>query len=489
MRSAFSPSRSSSANHAKFVRQVRVVMSSREVLTESKAKGASWRDVFEQFAQRRMLSMLFLGFSAGLPFYLVFQTLSLWLRGAGIARSTIGMLSWVSLWYSIKFIWAPIVDRMPLPVLTRLLGRRRSWMLFAQVAIGIGLLNMSLADPKAALQPLVIWALVTAFFSATQDIALDAWRIETAGSDGQAAMVTAYQLGYRVALLLGASLVPILAGTFSWRVAYTVMGLLVGVGILTTLLSKEPQATLKANTLDSEERVINWLKERSHWPPLLKAAGTWFIGAVVCPFIDFFSRYGPVVATVVLLFMCSYRLTDFTMGSMTGSFYIDKGYTLIQVGTVVKSSGLTAAIIGVILAGIVVTKIGTLRSLILGSVMVMISNLGFSSLATIEGPDLLALGLVNAFDNLALAMHGTALVTFLSSLTSQRYTATQYALFSSLYALPGKLLEGFSGFVVDAIGYQAFFVYTASLSIPALLLLYWVNKGGVIKPKAIPAAA
>jgi MFS transporter, PAT family, beta-lactamase induction signal transducer AmpG len=197
-------------------------------------------------------------------------------------------------------------------------------------------------------------------------------------------------------------------------------------------------------------------------------------------------RFGTALAVLIVLFMCSYRLTDFTMGSMTNSFYIDKGYTLTQIATVVKFYGLMMSIVGVILAGIVIAKFGILRSLILGSAMVMISNLGFSTLASLDGTNLVALGLVNGFDNLALAMHGTALITFLSSLTSPRYTATQYALFSSLYALPPKILEGFSGFVVNAVGYPVFFIYTASLSIPALVLLYWVHKRGVIKA---PAAA
>jgi MFS transporter, PAT family, beta-lactamase induction signal transducer AmpG len=253
-------------------------------------------------------------------------------------------------------------------------------------------------------------------------------------------------------------------------------------------VSKEPLAAQRRDAIEREERVVSWLKQRSHWPQSLQTAGSWFMAAVVCPLLDFFGRYGWGLATVVVLFMCSYRLTDFTMGSMTNSFYIDKGYTLTQIATVVKFYGLAMSIVGVILAGIVITKFGTLRSLILGSVMVMLSNLGFSTLAAVDGTTLLGLGLVNGFDNLALAMHGTALITFLSSLTSPRYTATQYALFSSLYALPAKILEGFSGFVVEAIGYQMFFIYTASLSIPALILLYWVDKRGVIKAP-VPATA
>jgi PAT family beta-lactamase induction signal transducer AmpG len=449
----------------------------------------TWRESLRVFAQWRMLSMLFLGFSAGLPILLVLSTLSFWLRTAGIARSTISMLTWVGLIYSFKFLWSPIVDRVPLPFLTRWLGRRRSWMLLGQVGIAFGLVNLAQTDPQVAVLPVALWALWVAFFSATQDIALDAWRIETAGREAQAAMVSAYQVGYRGALIVSGAGALALSDDIGWMWVYVLMASLTSVGILTTFLSKEPQAPEHKDALLREERVVSWLAQSNHWNPSLRNAGAWFIGAVVCPLLDFFGRYGLAFGLVVLAFMGSYRLTDFTMGSMTSSFYVDYGYTADQVATVVKLYGLSMAVVGVILSGVVITKIGTLRALILGSVMVMISNLGFSALASMGGVNLVGLALVNGVDNLALAMHGTALITFLSNLTTPRYTATQYALFSSLYALPGKLLEGFSGFVVDAIGYTWFFVYTASLSIPALILLYWVNKRGVIKPPATAASA
>ena len=436
-----------------------------------------------------MLSMLLLGFSAGLPFFLVFQTLSAWLRQEGIVRSTIGMLSWVGLAYSLKFAWAPIVDRMPLPVLTRVFGRRRSWMLFAQMGIAIGLFNLSLSNPSAGVMPIALWALFVAFCAATQDIAVDAWRIESAAVEQQGAMAAAYQIGYRVALIAGSAGALTVAGTLGWKMSYTVMAVLVGVGVITTLLSKEPQAAVERQTMDREERVISWLETKAHWPAALQTAGSWFIGAVICPLIDFFGRYGIALGVLLVMFMGSYRLTDFTMGSMTNSFYVDHGYTLPQIAAVVKFYGLMMSLVGVVIAGIVITKFGVLRSLIIGSVMIMISSTGFSFLATTEAPTLLGLGLVNAFDNLAQAMHGTALITFLSGLTSPKYTATQYALFSSMYALPGKILEGFSGFVVDAVGYQLFFLYTASLSIPALLLLFFIAGRGVIKAPARQATA
>ena len=437
-----------------------------------------WRAALRVYLQPRMLSMLLLGFSAGLPFYLVFQSLSAWLRQSHVERSTIGMLAWVGTVYSLKFLWAPVVDRVSLPLLTRVLGRRRSWMLLAQFGIAFGLLNLALSDPTAGVTRLAWWALFVAFCAATQDIAIDAWRIESAAVEQQGAMAAAYQIGYRAALITASAGAFTIAGHFGWRSSYTTMAALVSIGVLTTLLTAEPGVALRDGAYAREQRVVDWLAHRRHWPASLQHAGAWFLSAVVCPLLDFFSRYGAVLAVITLLFMGTYRLTEFTMGSMANSFYIDRGYTLMQIAAVVKLYGLAMSLVGVVIAGFVIARLGLLRSLVIGSVMIMLSNIGFSLLARAAAPSLLDLGLVNAFDNLAQAMHGTALIAFLSSLTSARYTATQYALFSSLYALPGKILEGLSGFVVDATGYPLFFLYTASLSIPALLLLWFLVRRG-----------
>jgi PAT family beta-lactamase induction signal transducer AmpG len=451
----------------------------------SEARG--WRAALQLYSQPRMLTMLLLGFSAGLPFYLVFQTLSAWLRQAHVQRSTIGMLAWVGTVYSLKFLWAPIVDRVPLPLLTRALGRRRSWMLLAQLGIGIGLINLSLSDPSVGVTRMALWALFVAFCAATQDIAVDAWRIESAAVQQQGAMAAAYQIGYRIALITASAGAFTIADRFGWRISYTTMALLVVVGVGTTLLATEPHVALRDAAFAREQRVADWLARRAHWPHVLQQAGAWIVGAVVSPLIDFFSRYGAALAMITLLFMGSYRLTEFTMGSMANTFYIDRGYTLTQIAAVVKLYGLAMSLVGVVIAGYVIARLGLLRSLIVGSVMIMLSNLGFSLLARAASPTLLELGLVNAFDNLAQAMHGTALIAFLSSLTSARYTATQYALFSSLYALPGKILEGLSGFVVDAVGYPWFFLYTASLSVPALLLLWYLATRGLLTRAPAPA--
>jgi len=458
--------------------------------TPANGKGASggWLQAIAVYRQPRVLSMIFLGFSAGLPFYLVFQTLTAWLRQEGIARSTIGMLSWVGLAYTFKFVWSPIVDRAPIPFLTRWLGRRRSWMLLAQAGIATCIVNMSWASPSAGVASLAVWALLLAVSAATQDIAIDAWRIETAPVELQGAMAAGYQIGYRVALITASAGAFTVADKFGWHVSYATMAALVSVGVITTLLVKEPQASSRRTNFDSEARVIEWLNRNSHLGPRMRAAGAWFTGAVVCPFLDYFGRYGLKLGVVIFGFAATYRLTEYTMGPMANPFYIDHGYSLTEIARVVKLYGLGASLIGVVIAGALIARIGLVRSLIVGSVMIMLSNLGFSLLATTTTTTLFGLGAVNVVDNLAQAIHGTSLIAFMSSLTSPKYTATQYALFSSLYTMPGKLFfEGTSGFVVEAIDYPLFFVYTASLSLPALAILWWLVRRGTFDERRAAA--
>jgi PAT family beta-lactamase induction signal transducer AmpG len=441
-----------------------------------------WVAAASAYRNPRVLAMLFLGFSAGLPFMLVFSTLSAWLREAGIERATIGMLSWVGIIYSIKFFWAPVVDRLPLPLLGAALGRRRSWMLVAQAGIAVGLFNMAHADPVGHLGRVALIALAVAFCSATQDISVDAWRIESAPPREQGAMAAAYQLGYRIALMVASAGALWIAADHGWTVAYTTMAALVGVGLATTLLVTEPAAALTRRSLDQEARVIAWLERKAHWPAAFRQASGWFVGAVVCPFTDFFERNGARVAVLTLAFVATYRLAEFAMGSMTNPFYLDMGFSLKEIAAIAKGFGVFMSILGALVGGVAVARLGLGRTLVLGSALIIAANLMFAAFAWAGRPSVAGLAAVISADNVAMGIAGTALVAYLSSLTSASYTATQYALFSSVYALPGKLLMGTSGFVVDAIGYPRFFVYTAALALPALGLLYFLARaaaGGV----------
>jgi MFS transporter, PAT family, beta-lactamase induction signal transducer AmpG len=419
----------------------------------------------------KVAAQLFLAFSAGLPFLLVFSTLSAWLKQAQVDLSTIGLLSWVGLAYTLKFFWAPVVDRLRLPWLTARLGRRRSWMLLAQAGIATGLALLALHRPEDGLAAFVWLPLLVAFSSATQDIAIDAWRIESVPPEMQGAMAAAYQLGYRVALTVAGAGALWIAADASWGAAYLTMAALVGVGVVTTLVIDEPVATVTRETAAREQRVVDWVGRRAHWPRALRDAGAWFVGSVVCPFVDFFARFGTRGAVLILLFAGSYRLTDFTMGVMANPFYLSMGYSLKEIAAVVKGFGIVTQLLGAIIGGIVVARAGSMRSLFAGIVLVIATNLAFVTLAFADSPGLVPLALVIGADNIAMGVAGTALVAYLSGLTNPAYTATQYALFSSFYALPGKLLMGGSGFVVESVGWPLFFVYTSALGIPALLLL------------------
>jgi MFS transporter, PAT family, beta-lactamase induction signal transducer AmpG len=438
------------------------------------ARRPGWLQALAVYGERRTLAMLFLGFSSGLPFYPAFQTMTMWLRESGIALPLIGMVAWATIPYSLKFIWAPVVDRVPLPVLTRLLGRRRAWLLLAQAGIATGLFQLAASEPAAGMHRIVVWDLVLTFFAATQDIAMDAWRIESAPVAMQGAMAAAYQVGYRIALIAGSAGALTLAQAYNWHMSYLGIALLASVGLVTTLCVREPHVPASRESAERETRAAEWLARRAHWPKSLQNAGEWLIGAVVCPFMDFFARYRGRIAIITLALIAAYRLTDYGEGSMTLPFFHDHGYSNEQIAWIVKIVGLTLSVFGVFLAGLLVAKWGLLRTLVAGSILMMISSSGFALLATTHTPTLLGLGVANGIDNLGIAVQGTVLIAFLSSLTSEKYTATQYALFSSLFALAGKTVEGFSGFVSHSTGYALFFVYTASLSIPGLLLLFWL---------------
>jgi len=433
-------------------------------------------DSLRLYARPRTLSMLALGFSSGLPFMLIFSTLSAWLSQSGIRRATIGMLSWVSLVYTLKFVWSPVVDRLRLPLLGVALGQRRSWMLLAQLSIAAALFAISGSDPRLDVLHVAALALWLAFSAATQDIAIDAWRIESAPASEQGAMAAAYQLGYRIAILVGQAGALWVADLWGWARSYSTMAELAAVGMITTLLVREPARVAPPASVLAEKRVIDWLERRPHWPHWLRHAGAWVLGAVICPIIDFFARFGLSLGLLMFAFIGTYRLTDFTMGVMANPFYLELGFKLVQIAAVAKVYGTLWTIAGILVGGFVVARMGRIPSLLLGSALVILSNIGYSILAAHGTASVPGLATVISMDNFAQGVHGTALIAFMSSLTSASFTATQYAVLSSLYALPPKLLMGTSGWVVDAIGFPPFYLYTAALSIPALVLLYVLSR-------------
>lgn len=441
----------------------------------------SWREALRVYREPRVLGMVFLGFSAGLPFLLVFSTLSAWLREAGIERTVIGFFSWVGVTYSIKVLWAPVIDRLPLPWLTRRLGKRRSWMLLAQVTIAMGLLGMALTDPHTQLTALALLALLVAFGSATQDISIDAYRIEALEVRYQGAMSAAYVFGYRVALLVAGAGAFYVAEFSDWPTAYLVMAALMGVGLATTLIIREPVHRRDAHTTELERAVEGVLGVNPARASRTARLMAWFSDAVISPFVEFFRRNG-VWAFVILLLIGAYRISDITMGVMANPFYLDLGFSKTEIADVTKVFGFVMTIAGAAVGGLLVVRFGVFRPLLLGAVLVASTNLLFAWLATAE-PSLLGLALVVSADNLSGGLATSVFVAYLSGLTNQAYTATQYALFSSLMTLPAKFLGGFSGIVVDAHGYFVFFVYAAALGIPAILLVTLLWRQGRGQPR------
>jgi PAT family beta-lactamase induction signal transducer AmpG len=424
----------------------------------------TWLATFKVYLEPPTVRMLLLGFSAGLPLLLVLGTLSFWLREAGIDRTTIGYLSWVGLAYAFKWVWAPLVDRMPIPLLTRWLGRRRSWLLLAQLAVMVGLIAMSFNDPQLALQPVVWGALAVAFGSATQDIALDAFRIESANVDRQAALAAAYQTGYRLAMIwAGAGVLWLaaraeVAGLASyqhgaWQTAYLVMAASMSLGMLTVLLSPEP------------------LRRPM---PVAKNAVEWLRGALIEPFADFLHRYGKQ-ALLILALIAVYRISDVVMGIMANPFYVDMGYTKDEVAAVTKIYGVIMSLVGAFVGGVLSMRLGVMRVLMLGAVLSAASNLLFAWLGS-QGHDVTSLIFVISADNLSSGIASAAFIAYLSSLTNLNYSATQYAIFSSVMLLAPKFLAGYSGRYVDAFGYQNFFVATAMLGAPVLLLVWLASR-------------
>lgn len=443
-------------------------------MTAAAAK-RSWKQALAVYAHRRVIGMLFLGFSSGIPLPLVFSTFGTWLRDVGVTPSTIGFLSAVGLAYAFKFVWAPVVDRLELPILHRLFGQRRSWMLFAQIMVAFGLFLMAITNPQTQLTQLAIAAVLVAFFSATQDIAIDAYRIEAVDPDRQGAMAATYIYGYRLAMIASVAGALYVAEFVSWSVAYMALAVCMGVGVITTLIISEPARKVSALTREIENKMAALLRADPKAVSLWKRLQAWFAGAVVGPFAEFFARNGSR-AIFILALVSVYLMSDYLLGVMAGPFYIDMGYSKVEIANVAKVFGLAVTIIGAGLGGVLVVRYGVMRMLLVGAILLAVTNLSFAWLAASGESDLWRLAVVIMADNLSGGMANVFFIAYMSSLTSTAYTATQYALFSSLMKIPGKITGLFSGTLVEAYGYAEFFIVAAASGIPAILLVLYLMR-------------
>ncbi len=411
----------------------------------------------QAFAQPAALTMFLFGFASGLPFLLVGGTLSVWLKDSGISLEDIGLISLAGLAYAFKFVWAPLVDRFRLPLLSRL-GQRRSWLLAAQLLLAASLLAMSFITPVGALSLFVLLTVVAGFAGATQDVVVDAYRIEIAPPEVQGALAATYTLGYRFALLASGALALLLADHLPWALIYQIMAALVGVIMLATLRAREPEADIRRDQAGpSGESLAETLR-----------------ASIIGPFRDFFQRYAGGLGLALLVFIGLFKISDQMLGVMALPFYLDCGFSKTQIAAVSKLFGVWIGIAGAFLGGAVVVRLGIHRTLLIAMLLGALSNLLYVVLAHFPG-DLRVFVAVIGGENLSGGFLGAAAIAWLSALVSRDYTATQYALFSSLVTLPGKLLGGYSGFMVIDMGYQGFFIFSTLAVIPALALFFWLT--------------
>ena len=421
----------------------------------------SWLEALRVYAKPNAIRMLFLGFSSGLPLLLVLGTMGFWLREAGVDLKTIGFMSWVGLIYAMKWLWAPFVDTVRLPVIG-FLGQRKSWLLFSQLSLAASFCALAFADPGVNLSLVAFLVSLAAFASATQDIALDAFRIECAPENEQAALAATYQTGYRFAMIWAGAGTLALAAFYGsdafydvsgWHFAYGIMAASLVPGMFIVLVSREPVRPPVEN-------------------PFSNGFAVWFKTIAVRPFSEFFGRFGRF-ALVILLLVATYRISDIVMGVMANPFYFDLGFSKEEVAAITKVFGIVMTLAGAFIGGVIALRIGILRTLFLGAVLSAATNLLFAWLS-FQGHNLTALIVTISADNLASGIASVAFVAYLSGLTNIAYTATQYALFSSVMLIFPKFLAGFSGVAVDSMGYPAFFCMTAAIGVPVMALVAYV---------------
>lgn len=497
----------------------------------------TWSQAIQAYFDKRVLTMLFLGFSSGLPYLLIFSSLSIWLKEAGFDIKLITMFSWAMLGYSFKFVWAPLIDAMPLPILTKKLGRRRGWLLVAQLIIMFSVFMLGSFSPthESVLTYMAGFAVLLGFSAATQDIVIDAYRIEIADVSLQSALAATFIAGYRIGLIVAGAGALFLAEFFgstkdiysyeAWRNTYYVMTALMGIGIATTLLMQEPEQNIQRHERTTVEYVhlfmlflvgvitfvITFMQVGKWLPEIASPVSTFFLEIIhllsaifatilvgwgliktnlinkqvamqvwIEPIRDFFVRYGQK-AILLLLLIGLYRISDIVAGTTSNLFYLSLGFSKVEIGWAVKTLGMWVAILGGFLGGLLTERFRIMQAMMIGAILASASNLLFVWLSS-QGYNLLSMYVAVVLDNLASGLAGAVFLAFLSALTNIRFTAVQYAILSSLMTLIPKVLGGYSGGMVESMGFGSFYTLTAVMGIPVLLLIYLVDKHVMIVP-------
>jgi len=430
----------------------------------------TWLSSMQVYRDRRVLSLLFLGFSSGLPFGVLADPLSAWLVDEGVSKTTIGLFALVSLPYAVKFLWAPLMDKLAVPVFTPLFGRRRGWVLLTQLLLLAAIFVMGLTQPGLDTWWTAVFALAVAFSSASQDIVVDAYRIEILEDDQLAAGAATAVFGWRLGQVGTAAAGLILADMFAWQTVFFIMAALVGVGIIAILLNPEPDVVVTPEAEQREQAVEDFLERKQHLSPKLAGAMAWLYGAVVCPFADFMTRRGWVH---IVLFILLYKYGDAILSVMKTPFFLELGFTKTEIAAVAKVFGFNAIIAGGILGGVVLARFGVMRGLLVCGVLMAASNLVFVAQAWV-GPETWMLAITIAVENITTGMGTTAFVAYLSSLCNVAYTATQYALLTSFMAFSRTIMSSGSGWLADRVDWVTFFIFTTVAAVPGLILLMWM---------------
>jgi len=431
----------------------------------------SWRDTLALYRDRRFASIFFLGISAGLPLALVFGTLSIWMAKEGVDKTTVGLFSAATLPYALKFLWAPVIDRMPFPLLTRFLGQRRGWAVATQLALMAAIPAMALTNPAVNPWLMALFALLVSFCSASQDIVIDAYRVELLEEEKIGAGASMYIFGYRFGMLISGAGALNMVGGLGWNTVYLVMAALVLIGLVTILLSREPVHGTDKETEARERRVAAYLAQRPELSGRRAAMLAWLYGAVVSPFVDFMTRPQWLI---ILLFIVFYKLGDSMAGVMTGYFMVELGFTEAEIGNVGKAIGFAATMLGIIIGGWLMAKLGMLWSLWICGGVQMLSNLMFAAQALV-GHDMGMLALTVGVENLAGGMGTAALVAYLSGLCNLAYTATQFALLSAVASVGRTFLAAPAGRLAEMVDWAPFFLITTVAALPGLGFLLWLT--------------